>query len=143
MSGIFGVVSKNNCSQDLFYGIDYHSHLGTQFAGLAIWDKQLIRKIHDIKGSQFKTKFYDDFRAMRCTKGIGVISAIDEQPIYINSKFGPFAIVTNGFIDNAKELADQLYKGGQSFSEISEGRINQSELVAKLIIQISDTCLGC
>jgi amidophosphoribosyltransferase len=135
MSGIFGVVSNNNCSQDLFYGTDYHSHLGTQFAGLAIWDKELIRKIHDIKGSQFKAKFYDDCKAMRCKKGIGVISAVDEQPIYINSKFGPFAIVSNGFIDNAKELADQLYKHGQSFSEVTKGRVNFTELVAKLIIQ--------
>ena len=135
MSGIFGVVSKNNCSQDLFYGTDYHSHLGTQFGGLAIWDKELVRKIHDIRGSQFKTKFYDDYRGMRCNKGIGVISAIDEQPIYINSKFGPFAIVTNGFIDNAGDLADRLYKQGQSFSEITKGRINLTELVAKLIIQ--------
>ena len=135
MSGIFGVVSKNNCSQDLFYGTDYHSHLGTQFAGLAIWNKELIRKIHDIKGSQFKAKFYDDCKGMRCKKGIGVISAVDEQPIYINSKFGPFAIVTNGFIDNAKELAGQLYKYGQSFSEVTKGRVNLTELVAKLIIQ--------
>ena len=135
MSGIFGVVSKNNCSQDLFYGTDYHSHLGTQFGGLAIWDKELIRKIHDIRGSQFKAKFYDDCRGMRCKKGIGVISAVDEQPIYINSKFGVFAIVTNGFIDNAGDLADQLYKQGQSFSEITKGRINLTELVAKLIIQ--------
>ena len=110
MSGIFGVVSKNDCLEDLFYGTDYHSHLGTQFAGLAVWGNELIRKIHDIRGSQFKAKFYEDYKNMKGNKGIGVISAMDEQPICINSKFGAFAIVTNGFIDNAEELARELYK---------------------------------
>ncbi len=136
MSGIFGAVSKKDCSQDLFYGTDYHSHLGTQFAGLAVWqDKGLVRKIHDIRGSQFKAKFFEDYKTMRGFKGIGVISARDEQPMCVNSKFGPFAIVTNGFIDNAEELTRQLYKNGQSFSEVTDGRINLTELVAKLIIQ--------
>jgi len=135
MSGIFGVVSRNDCYEDLFYGTDYHSHLGTQFAGLAVWGKELLRKIHDIKGSQFKTKFYADYKNMLGNKGIGVISARDEQPICINSKFGPFAIVTNGFIDNADELTRQLYQKGQSFSEVTDGYVNLTELVAKLIIQ--------
>jgi len=136
LSGIFGVVSKDRFRDDLFYGTDYHSHLGTQFAGLATWDKgELTRKIHDIRGSQFKAKFYEDYKKMPGNKGIGVISALDEQPICVNSKFGPFAIVTNGFIDNADELAGQLYKEGQSFSEISDGRVNLTELVAKLIIR--------
>ncbi|MCX5702461.1 MAG: amidophosphoribosyltransferase [Candidatus Omnitrophica bacterium] len=135
MSGIFGVVSKNDCLEDLFYGTDYHSHLGTQFAGLAVWQDELTRRIHDIRGSQFKTKFYDDYKKMKGNKGIGVISAKDEQPIYINSKFGPFVIATNGFIDNADELAARLYKEGQSFSEVTGGGINLTELVAKLIIK--------
>ncbi|RKY33283.1 MAG: amidophosphoribosyltransferase [Candidatus Omnitrophota bacterium] len=136
MSGIFGTISKNNCAQDLFYGTDYHSHLGTQFAGLCIWDgKELVRKIHDIKGAQFKTKFYEDYPGMKGRQGIGVISAKDEQPIIAHSKFGPFAIVTNGFIDNANELTTQLYKKGQSFSEVSDGTVNLTELAAKLIIQ--------
>jgi amidophosphoribosyltransferase len=136
MSGIFGVVSKGFCNQDLFYGTDYHSHLGTQFAGLAVWsDEELLRQIHDISSSQFKAKFFEDYKKMTGNKGIGVISAMDEQPICINSKFGPFAIVTNGFIDNAQELAAQLYKEGKSFSELTDGRINLTELVAKLIIQ--------
>jgi amidophosphoribosyltransferase len=136
MSGIFGVVSKKDASLDLFYGTDYHSHLGTQFAGLAVWTAEgLLRKIHDIRGSQFKTKFHEDYRNMSGNTGIGVISARDEQPITVNSKFGYFALVTNGFIDNADALAKQLYKKGLSFSEVKDGQINLTELVAKLIIQ--------
>jgi len=143
MSGIFGVVAKGNCNEYLYYGTDYHSHLGTQFAGLAVWTEQgLVRRIHDIRGSQFKTKFYEDYKKMPGDKGIGVISARDEQPILINSKFGPFALVTNGFIDNAQDLANQLYKEGQSFSEVSDGKINLTELVAKLIIKGKDIIDG-
>lgn len=142
MSGIFGVVSRNECKEDLFYGTDYHSHLGTQYAGLAVWDNELVRKIRDISGSQFKAKFYDDYKTMRGTMGIGVISAVDEQPIAVNSRFGPFAIVVNGFIDNAKELAEELYERGQSFSEVTDGSVNTAELIAKLIIQGKDLSHG-
>ena len=135
MSGIFGVITKEDCREDLFYGTDYHSHLGTQFAGLAVWGEHgLLRKIHDIKSSQFKTKFFEDYKHMPGTMGIGVISANDEQPITINSKFGPFAIVTNGFIENTQELAKELFKKGYSFSEIIDGKVNLSELAAKLIL---------
>ena len=142
MSGIFGVAAKESCQQDLFYGTDYHSHLGTQFGGLAVWNTELTRKIHDIRGSQFKSKFYEDVKLMHGRRGIGVISATDEQPIVVNSRFGAFAIVVNGFIDNAKELADQLYKQGQSFSEVTDGSVNTAELVAKLIIQGKDLVSG-
>jgi len=135
MSGIFAVVSKGSCQDDLFYGTDYHSHLGTQFAGLAVWGEDLTRKIHDIRGSQFKAKFFEDYKRMAGNKGIGVISAREEQPICVGSKFGPFALVTNGFIENAAELADELYKEGQSFSEVTDGSVNLTELVAKLIIR--------
>jgi amidophosphoribosyltransferase len=110
MSGIFGVIDKKDCREDLFYGTDYHSHLGTQFAGLAILGKELMRKIHDIKGSQFKAKFHEDYKKMPGNKGIGVISEREEQPICVNSKFGKFAIVSNGFIDNAEQLARKLYE---------------------------------
>lgn len=134
MSGIFGVVAKKDCNEDLYYGTDYHSHLGTQFAGLAVYGKELTRKIHDIKGSQFKAKFYEDYLTMPGDKGIGVISARDEQPIVMNSKFGPFAIVTNGFIDNADKIAKELFKKGRSFAEVAEGKINFSEMAAKIII---------
>jgi len=134
MSGIFGVVSKKDCMEDLFYGTDYHSHLGAQFGGLAVYGKELTRKIHDIKGSQFKAKFYEDYGKLPGNMGIGVISALEEQPVCINSKFGPFAIVTNGFIENADLLAKQLCARGYSFSEVSDGQVNPTELVGKLIL---------
>ena len=134
MSGIFGVVSKDDCRQDLFYGTDYHSHLGTQFAGLAVWDKEPVREIHDISSSQFKAKFAPEYHLFKGTRGIGVISAKDEQPLFINSRFGPLAIVTNGWIDNADELVSELYREGVSFSEVTDGKVNMTELSAKMII---------
>ncbi len=136
MSGIFGVISQERCQEDLFYGTDYHSHLGTQFGGLAVWSGEDVqRKIHDIRGSQFKAKFFDDYRQMKGSRGIGVISALEEQPMVVHSKFGVFAIVTNGFIENADALAEGLYRQGQSFSEVTRGRVNATELVAKLILR--------
>ncbi|MFA4889497.1 MAG: amidophosphoribosyltransferase [Candidatus Omnitrophota bacterium] len=142
MSGIFGVVAKSDCREDLYYGTDYHSHLGTQFGGLAVFGKEITRKIHDISGSQFKAKFYADYKLMPADKGIGVISARDEQPICVHSKFGAFALVTNGFIENSQELAGQLYKEGKSFSEVTDGSVNETELVAKMIIQGEDIVDG-
>ncbi|MFH1752641.1 MAG: amidophosphoribosyltransferase [Candidatus Omnitrophota bacterium] len=133
MSGIFGVVSKEDCSRVLLYGTDYHSHLGTEFGGMAILGDDFQRQIHNISQSQFKSKFYEDSKVMKGNKGIGVISAFEEQPIYLNSKLGPFCIVTNGFIENAEELAYILRKKGVSFSEVSKGGVNATELVAKLI----------
>ncbi|MBI5144777.1 MAG: amidophosphoribosyltransferase [Candidatus Omnitrophica bacterium] len=142
MSGIFGVVSQGNCQEALFYGTDYHTHLGTEFGGLAVWGTELVRKIHNIKGSQFKAKFYEDYQDLPGKMGIGVISARDEQPIVIHSKFGPFAIVTNGFIDNANALAEELYKEGGSFAEVSDGSVNTTELIAKLILHGKDIMSG-
>ncbi len=138
MSGIFGVVGKDDCREDLFYGTDYHSHLGTQFAGLAVWAEGLVRKIHDISGTQFKSKFFAEYKSMEANKGIGVISAKDEQPVYVKSRFGTFAIATNGYIENTRELVDFLFKEGQSFSEVADGSVNLSELAAKLIIRGED-----
>jgi len=135
MSGIFGVVSKKDCADILFYGIDYHSHLGTEFAGMAVLGQSFSRQIHNISQSQFKSKFYEDADRMRGNKGIGVISDSDEQPIYVNSKFGPFCLVTAGLIENKEELADRLLKKGVSFSEVSKSGINSTELIAKLIIE--------
>jgi len=135
MSGIFGVVSKEDCTKDLFYGTDYHSHLGTEYGGMAVLGKEFTRQIHNISQTQFKSKFYDDYKRMKGNKGIGVISAFDEQPIFLSSKFGPFCIVTNGFIENAEELAQGLLKKGISFTEVSKDTINATELTAKLISQ--------
>ena len=104
MSGIFGVVSKSNCSHTLFYGTDYHSHLGTEFGGMAVLGDKFDRHIHNISKSQFKSKFYEDYKKMEGNKGIGVISDSNEQPIYLNSKFGPFSIVTAGVIENKQEF---------------------------------------
>ena len=135
MSGIFGIVSKGNCVETLFYGTDYHSHLGTEFGGMAVFGDEFSRQIRDISQSQFKSKLYDGYQYMKGNKGIGVISDLDEQPIYLNSKFGPFSIATNGIVENAKELAEQLLQKGISFSEVSKGSVNATELVAKLISQ--------
>jgi len=135
MSGIFGVVSKENCAETLFYGTDYHSHLGTEYGGIAVLGKDFTRQIHNLSQSQFKSKFYDDYKCMDGNKGIGVISDFDEQPIYLNSKFGPFCIVTSGFVENAEQLATKLLKKGISFSEVSERAVNTPELIAKLINQ--------
>jgi len=142
MSGIFGVVSKNDCVETLFYGTDYHSHLGTEFGGLAVLGKDFWRQIHDISQTQFKSKFYEDCKQMKGNKGIGVISALDEQPIYLNSRVGPFCMVTNGLLENKEELAEGLRKRGISFSEVSRGSINTTELIAKLISQGNDIIDG-
>jgi len=135
MSGVFGVVSDKNCSQTLLYGTDYHSHLGTEYGGIAVLGDRFYRHIHNISQSQFKSKFYEDYRHMSGTKGIGVISDSDEQPIFLNSKFGAFCVVTAGFIENKDELVKDLLKKGSSFSEVSKDRVNSTELVAKLIVE--------
>ena len=134
MSGIFGVISKKgDCAQDLFYGTDYHSHLGTQYGGMAVLGEKFTRQIHDLSQTQFKSKFYEDYKRMKGNKGIGVISDLDEQPIYLRSKFGPFCIVTNGLVENSEELMKKLLEEGGSFSEVSKGVVNVTELAAKLI----------
>ena len=108
MSGIFGAVCKKNCIEPLFYGTDYHSHLGTEYGGLAVLGKEFQRRIHNISQTQFKSKFYQDYKDMEGNKGIGVISASNVQPIFVHSKFGPFCIVTNGLIENVVELEKEL-----------------------------------
>ena len=137
MSGVFGVVSNSDCRRDLFYGTDYHSHLGTEYGGMAVLGETFTRQIHNISQSQFKSKFYEDSKHMPGNKGIGVISTHDEQPIYLNSKLGPFSLVMEGWIDNAEELASDMLKRGGSFSEVSKGGVNSAELIAKLIVEAS------
>ncbi|MDT8303403.1 MAG: amidophosphoribosyltransferase [Sedimentisphaerales bacterium] len=142
MSGIFGVVSKNNCAETLFYSTDYHSHLGTEYGGIAVLGDGFTRQIHSLAQSQFKAKFFDDYEKINGNKGIGVISDYEEQPIYLNSKFGPFCIVTSGFVENTDKLADKLLKEGISFSEVSKRSVNTTELIAKLINQGRDLTSG-
>ncbi|UCE73808.1 MAG: hypothetical protein JSV56_12410 [Methanomassiliicoccales archaeon] len=136
MSGLFGVIGKDNCKNTLFYGVDYHSHLGTERGGLAVFEKEkkmIHRKIHDITQSQFKSKFFDDYKDMDGNSGIGVISDKDSQPIIISSSFGNFAIATAGLIENREELALQLQKEGLSFTNMDDGIINSTEIIGKLI----------
>lgn len=144
MSGIFGIVSDKDCVNSLFYGTDYHSHLGTEFGGIAVMNgDQFSRQIHGISQSQFKSKFFDDCQRLQGTKGIGVISDSNEQPMYLHAKFGPFCIVTMGLIENAAELAQELLSSGHSFAEISaKGPVNTTELIAKLITLGDDLVQG-
>jgi len=134
MTGVFGVVGKEDCVKTLFYGTDYHSHLGTEKGGLAVLGENLQRVIRDISHAQFKSKFVDDYKKMNGNSGIGVISDTNSQPIIINSKFGTFAIVTSGLIENIDEVASQLFKDGHSFTEVTETGINPTEVIGKLII---------
>jgi amidophosphoribosyltransferase len=133
MSGIFGVVSKKDCAATLLYGTDYHSHMGTEYGGMAVLGKRFYRSIHDISKSQFKSKFVDEYRQTEGGLGIGVISDRDPQPLIVGSKFGTFAIVAAGLIENVNDLARDLLQEGETFGEMSSGGINSVELIAKLI----------
>ena len=133
MSGVFGIVSKKNCASDLLYGTDYHSHMGTEYGGMAVLGLRRHRAIHDISKSQFKSKFYDEYKGMEGRSGIGVISDRDPQPLIIASRFGTFAIAVAGLVENTHELAAELLSAGETFGEMSSGSINSVELIAKLI----------
>ena len=135
MGGIFGVCSHDECVTDLFFGIDYHSHLGTRRGGMAVFDgKRYNRAIHNIENSPFRMKFESDISEMNGLIGIGCISDSDPQPIIINSRAGTFAVVTVGRINNRVELAKQLISEDNAyFTEMSSGNINDTELVAALI----------
>jgi amidophosphoribosyltransferase len=137
MGGFFGVVSRGDCVADLFYGTDYHSHLGTKRGGLAVVNSNgFTRHIHDISNAQFRSKFDVDVRAMSGSKGIGVISDYEDQPLLIGSHMGTYAIVTVGVVKNLDELARKAFeKRTTHFSEMSGTEINPTELVATLINQ--------
>ncbi len=135
MGGIFGLVSKKDCAEDLFYGTDYLSHLGTEYGGLVVFGEKIVRKIHTLSQTQFKSKFYEDNKNMHGNSGVGVISPNEIQPICLDSKFGPFCVCMTGLIKNADELVEELSKKGVSFSEISEKGVNSVEVVAKLIAE--------
>ncbi len=135
MGGVFGVAAKTDCVSDLFYGTDYHSHLGTRRGGLAVHDSGgFARSIHDITNAQFRGKFEDDLQAMHGGLGIGVISDYEDQPLIIGSRLGTYALATVGRIQNLDRLAAETFRNGAThFSEMSGEGVNPTELVATLI----------
>lgn len=135
MGGIFGVCLQEECARDLFFGTDYHSHLGTRRAGMAVFDGNCYnRSIHNIENTPFRTKFEGDIAEMKGYVGVGCISDEYPQPIILNSAIGRIAVVTVGRINNKKELVKELIENHRVyFTEMSTGEINDTELVASLI----------
>ncbi|MBE6793137.1 MAG: amidophosphoribosyltransferase [Ruminococcaceae bacterium] len=145
MGGFFGIVSHMDCMEDVFFGVDYHSHLGTRRGGLAAYDPEigLQRKIHNIENAPFRTKFEHIFNEMEGTAAIGCISDTDPQPMLIRSHLGTYAICMIGAINNADELIDQYFGNtGGHFDAMTGGRVNTTELLAALIDQKSDFVEG-
>ncbi|MBE6942866.1 MAG: amidophosphoribosyltransferase [Ruminococcaceae bacterium] len=145
MGGFFGITSREDCMMDVFFGVDYHSHLGTRRGGMAAYDKEigLQRKIHNIENAPFRTKFEHIFSEMEGTSVIGCISDSDPQPMLIRSNLGTYAICTVGIINNADALIDRyLSFSGGHFDAMTGGRVNTTELVAALIDQKSSFADG-
>lgn len=141
MGGFFGITSKEECLSDVFFGTDYHSHLGTRRAGLAAYDSDigLQRSIHNISNSPFRTKFEHVFDEMRGHAAIGCISDSDPQPLLIRSRLGTYAICTIGIVNNAEELMKRFFAvGGAHFNAMTSGAVNSTELIAALINQKND-----
>ncbi|MDE6124640.1 MAG: amidophosphoribosyltransferase [Eubacterium sp.] len=137
MGGFFGAASKDDCVFDLFFGVDYHSHLGTRRAGMAVYseDEGFDKAIHNIENAPFRTKFTKESNSMRGTLGIGCISDFEAQPILVRSHHGTFAITTVGKINNADEIVESIIKSNTHFFEMQNGEINPTELVAAIINQ--------
>jgi amidophosphoribosyltransferase len=136
MGGFFGVAGKKDCVFDLFFGTDYHSHLGTRRGGMCVYHKEhgFDRAIHSIENSPFRTKFDKEVQEMHGNLGIGCISDYEPQPLIVRSHHGTFSLTTVSKINNTEELADEIFKSGHShFLEMSGGEINATELVAALI----------
>lgn len=144
MGGFFGVVSKEKCIADLFYGTDYNSHLGTKRGGLATYHPEngFVRSIHNLENSYFRSKFESELNKFNGCSGVGIISDTDAQPIVINSRLGRFAIVTVAKITNIDELEEKLLSQNMHFAELSQGNTNQTELIAMLITQGDDFVSG-
>jgi len=145
MGGFFGITSKQDCMVDVFFGVDYHSHLGTRRGGMAAWDKDkgLQRVIHNIENSPFRTKFEHIFDEMQGTSVIGCISDSDPQPLLIRSKLGTYAICTVGIVNNADQLIEQyLTFSGGHFDAMTGGKVNSTELIAALLSQQSNFVEG-
>ena len=134
MGGLFGVVTQDSCVQALFYGTDYHSHLGTENGGMAVFGaKGFYNTIHGISQAQFKSRFVDDYKKMEGHSGIGAIDDESPQPLIFRSKFGIYAVVATGLITNKNELVGELLNEGASFTEMAGGGVNNAEIVASLI----------
>ncbi|MCH5316116.1 MAG: amidophosphoribosyltransferase [Eubacterium sp.] len=137
MGGFFAAASKEDCVFDLFYGVDYHSHLGTRRAGMAVYSEEtgFDRAIHNIENAPFRTKFTKESNQMHGTLGIGCISDFEAQPILVRSHHGTFAVTTVGKINNADEIVEEIIKTNTHFFEMHNGDINPTELVASIINQ--------
>ena len=138
MGGFFGAISQRDCVLDLFFGVDYHSHLGTRRGGMAIYDREtgFQRQIHNIENAPFRTKFEGDLAGFHGCSGIGCISDTDPQPLLVRSHLGLYAITTVGIINNAEELVNTYFSDhGHQFLAQSSGKVNSSELTAALINQ--------
>ena len=136
MGGFFGAVSRKNCKYDVFFGTDYHSHLGTKRGGMAFWseEKGFQRQIHSIENTPFRTKFEGDLTKLDGTAGLGCISDTDPQPLLVRSHLGMFAVSTVGIINNAEDLVKETFSApGHYFMAMSNGKVNNNELIAALI----------
>ncbi len=145
MGGFFGAVSKRDCVLDIFFGVDYHSHLGTRRGGMIVYDEQagFQRQIHNIENTPFRTKFEKDIADFRGSSGIGCISDTDPQPLLVRSHLGLYAITTVGIINNAEDLVSRYFSDhGHQFMAMSSGKVNSTELVAALINQMNDLVSG-
>ncbi|HJD97360.1 amidophosphoribosyltransferase [Mailhella massiliensis] len=145
MGGFFGAISQEDCVLDIFFGVDYHSHLGTRRGGMAIYDPKLgfQRQIHDIENTPFRTKFEKDLSEFQGCSGIGCISDIDPQPLLVRSHLGLYAICTVGIINNAEQLVREYFSDhGHQFMATGSGKVNPTELVAALINQEDDIVAG-
>ncbi len=144
MGGFFGAVTKSDAMSDVFFGTDYHSHLGTRRAGIAAFDSEigLQREIHNIQNSPFRTKFEKIFDEMQGFAAIGCISDFEPQPLLIRSKWGCYAICNIGIVNNAEELIDDYLSKGGYFDSMTGGRVNPTELIAALINQKNNFAEG-
>ncbi len=140
MGGFFGTIGSKDCINDLFYGTDYNSHLGTKRAGLVTYDTEhgFTRSIHSLERDYFRSRFEAELEHFRGNSGVGVISDTDPQPILVNSHLGRFAVVTVARVNNLREIARELMEKRMHFSEMSQNNINQTELIA-LLINMGDT----
>ena len=145
MGGFFGAISKRDVALDIFFGTDYHSHLGTRRGGMVLYHNQdgFQRQIHNIENTPFRTKFEKDLTSFRGCAGMGCISDTDPQPLLVRSHLGVYAITTVGIINNANELVEHYFTlNGRQFMAMSSGKVNASELVAALINQQGDLISG-